>query len=128
MEEYGHIYVVYKFNETDAFTTQNGELSDSEREDLYFYLRHGRGKAIEGTGGLKEIRCGDKLSDGKGGWDVVFAAYNFPARRIYVYYLLVKYHIGVVKKLTAAERMKLKALKEDVDKYVRSQYGKARSD
>jgi hypothetical protein len=110
------------FVETDAFSTKHGKVSESVREDLYFYLMLGRGEPIEGTGGLKEIRLESGDPDGKK-WDVVFAAYNYPAKKERIYFLLVKLPKNVIKNLNQEQKRKLMILKEKVDEYVRRYYG-----
>ena len=123
MEEHGSIYVVHKFLETDAFVTKPCKISETLWDELYFYLILGRGAIIEDTGGLKEFRCGSGAPDGKGCWDVVFAAYNCPTTRVCLYFLLVKFHIDVIKKLTQEQKDKLRILKGKVDEYVLRHYG-----
>jgi hypothetical protein len=78
----------------------------------------GRGEFIADTGGLKEIRCGIAGVNGKEGWDVVFADYNYPEIKVRIYFLLVKFPIDAISKLSQEQKRKLRMIKEKLDEYV----------
>jgi hypothetical protein len=114
----------YKFIETDAFRTKNGILSKSAQDDLDFYLIIGRVKPIEGTGGLKVVRCDIGGFRKKEERDIVFAAYSCPHIRTYIFYLLVKYPIDVIDTMNKEQKKEFKTLKQKVDTFIRQKYGK----
>jgi len=82
----------------------------------------GRGELMENTGGLKEIRCGIAGADGKEGWDVVFADYNYPEMKEHLYFLLIKFPIDFIKTLNQEEKRKLRMIKEKLDEDVENYY------
>ncbi len=114
----------YIFIETNTFNKNSGKISESVRDRLYFDLILGRGEFIEGTGGLKEIQCGIGGADGKTGWDLVFADYNYPEIKEHIYFLLAKFPINITNGviLSQEQKTKLRMIKEKLDEFVDRYY------
>ena len=112
MEERRYLFEII-FLETDVFAA---DISESERERLYFDMMLGNGERIKGTGGLSRIRCGPCGHHGKKGREVVFAEYPYPDVQKRIFLLLNEFPLPIDRTLSKEEKKVLRQLKARADR------------
>jgi hypothetical protein len=97
-----------------------GVISPSDMRRLEFDIMLGHGETIEGTGGLKQVRCGLGGFAGKScGWQVVFA--DYPGCQITV--LLIKFPDKIKRRLNKKEKEELRESKQQLDEEIKRKFG-----
>ena len=105
------------FMEFPAFSrlVKAGKISDNQVRLLQLDIMAGGGSAIEGTGGIKKIRCGTKGGGKSGGWRVLFADY-VDCRLTFLIWAFPK---GGQDSLTGAQKKIIRQIKRDIDREVK---------
>lgn len=114
----------YIFIETRVFVQDQGTISETDRERLYFDLTQGGGEHIPDTGGLKRIRCGlgGHLGTSKSGWEVVFADYPYSDKRKRVFVLVDKCRLTRHRTLNEEQKKELRRFKARLDQLMGDYY------
>ena len=105
------------FTEFPAFTrlVKNGKISENQVSQVEKDIMAGGGTLIEGTGGIKKIRCEAQGTGKSGGWRVLFADYD----KYGITYLIWAFRKNKQDSLTKAQKKAIREIKRDIDREVR---------
>ncbi len=104
------------FIEFPAFSrlVKEKQFSDSQLLRLQLDILAGGGNAIQGTGGIKKIRCNAKGKGKSGGWRVLFADYD----SLGLTFLIWAYPKSRQANLTDGQKKAIRQLKLQLDEEV----------
>ncbi len=104
------------FKELPAFSrlVVSKEISDEQIRRVQVDIMNGGGVVLEGTGGIKKIRCQGTGRGKRGGWRVFFADYD----KAGLTFLIWAFPKNKSINLTSSQRKRLRTLKSKIDREV----------